>query len=241
MRRKRPPTAAQYKTFGLVSFWPACCVLGLDQLRGRYGLRSPWAAVNSSAALASKLTTTTTINCSPRKATSTAIMATEGNRTNHKKIWDDSALVDSWNEALNEYKKYHSVHARGGSVKEIEGDDPSIAAVDDAYRTKGSAPTEAKDDHVDGQPNASGQEEGEEEGEVMSVDENLENASTTGTHDPPPDSGADQVPVTFPPQAIMGSIQDENLKKLLMSWYYAGYYTGLYERQQQQKTEQYPS
>lgn len=28
-------------------------------------------------------------------------------------------------------------------------------------------------------------------------------------------------------------VKDENLKKLLMSWYYAGYYTGLYEGQQQ--------
>ncbi|PNY29632.1 Survival motor neuron-like protein 1 [Tolypocladium capitatum] len=157
-------------------------------------------------------------------------MATERNRTNHTKIWDDSALVDSWDEALKEYKKYHSVHARGGSVKDIEGDDQ--------YITQGSAPAEVQDDHDDGQPNASGQERGEEEGEVMSVDENLENASTTGTHNPPPDSGADQVPVPFPPQAVMGSIQDENLRKLLMSWYYAGYYTGLYEGQQQQQQQQ---
>lgn len=72
-------------------------------------------------------------------------MATEGNTTNHKKIWDDTALVDSWNEALDEYKvwltplasatmvadaktgqTYHSVHARGGSVKDIQKDDSSM-------------------------------------------------------------------------------------------------------------------
>lgn len=29
-------------------------------------------------------------------------------------------------------------------------------------------------------------------------------------------------------------VQDEGLKRLLMSWYYAGYYTGLYEGQQRQ-------
>lgn len=33
-------------------------------------------------------------------------------------------------------------------------------------------------------------------------------------------------------------MRDENLKKLLMSWYYAGYYTGLYEGQQQQQQQQ---
>lgn len=30
-------------------------------------------------------------------------------------------------------------------------------------------------------------------------------------------------------------VQDENLKRLMMSWYFAGYYTGLYEGQQQAK------
>jgi hypothetical protein len=35
-----------------------------------------------------------------------------------------------------------------------------------------------------------------------------------------------------PAQAILGTVQDDNLKSLMMSWYYAGYYTGLYEGQQ---------
>ncbi|RCI12143.1 hypothetical protein L249_0387 [Ophiocordyceps polyrhachis-furcata BCC 54312] len=35
-------------------------------------------------------------------------------------VWDDSVLVDSWTDALNEYKKYHSIHARGGSIKDLE-------------------------------------------------------------------------------------------------------------------------
>ncbi|RMY54032.1 hypothetical protein D0863_13760 [Hortaea werneckii] len=34
------------------------------------------------------------------------------------------------------------------------------------------------------------------------------------------------------PQALMNSVQDEGLKNMMMSWYYAGYYTGLYEGQQ---------
>jgi hypothetical protein len=29
------------------------------------------------------------------------------------------------------------------------------------------------------------------------------------------------------------TVQDENLKNLMMSWYYAGYYTGLHAGQQQ--------
>jgi hypothetical protein len=73
-------------------------------------------------------------------------MASETAAT-HEEIWDDSALVDSWNEALEEYKvsgrlvskprqlhlftfktgletltqpqKYHSIHAKGGTVDDI--------------------------------------------------------------------------------------------------------------------------
>lgn len=31
------------------------------------------------------------------------------------------------------------------------------------------------------------------------------------------------------------AVRDDDLKKLLMSWYYAGYYTGLYEGQQKRQ------
>lgn len=73
----------------------------------------------------------------------------ESKAATHEEIWDDSALVDSWNEALEEYKvsgqhlpllrpraswpwrpqadigpqKYHSIHARGGTVDDIIQDD----------------------------------------------------------------------------------------------------------------------
>lgn len=34
------------------------------------------------------------------------------------------------------------------------------------------------------------------------------------------------------------TVQDESLKKLLMAWYYAGYYTGLFEGQRQADQKQ---
>jgi hypothetical protein len=62
-------------------------------------------------------------------------MASNG-KTSHKAIWDDSALVDSWNDAVEEYKvcdprtvigrtdfelqqKYHSIKARGENIHEV--------------------------------------------------------------------------------------------------------------------------
>lgn len=61
----------------------------------------------------------------------------------HEEVWDDSALIDSWNEALQEYKvdpfspsslqltnatiqKYHSIHAKGGSVRDLEPKNRSV-------------------------------------------------------------------------------------------------------------------
>ncbi len=64
-------------------------------------------------------------------------MATNENNLTHDEIWDDSALVESWNEALEEYKvgyssmdrskrfanclmqKYHSIHTKGGNVNDL--------------------------------------------------------------------------------------------------------------------------
>ncbi|KKA25619.1 hypothetical protein T310_0348 [Rasamsonia emersonii CBS 393.64] len=37
----------------------------------------------------------------------------------HEEIWDDSALVRSWDEAVEEYKLYHSIQARGENVEEV--------------------------------------------------------------------------------------------------------------------------
>ncbi|KAL9604991.1 MAG: hypothetical protein Q9219_000179 [cf. Caloplaca sp. 3 TL-2023] len=37
----------------------------------------------------------------------------------HEEIWDDSALLNSWDAALNEYQHYHSIHARGEKVEDV--------------------------------------------------------------------------------------------------------------------------
>ncbi|OAP54442.1 hypothetical protein AYL99_11543 [Fonsecaea erecta] len=42
-----------------------------------------------------------------------------GQELSQAEIWDDSALIRSWNDALAEYEYYHSIHARGEDVEEI--------------------------------------------------------------------------------------------------------------------------
>lgn len=119
----------------------------------------------------------------------------------HEEVWDDSALIDSWNEALAEYKKYHSIYAKGGSVRDLP-------QVQDSASNRSASP--------------------------KAVSAGPEDAQPTGTAEQEPTTAS--APVAPPPQALLGSIRDEGLRRLLMSWYYAGYYTGLFEGQQQSTT-----
>ncbi|KAF5666132.1 Survival motor neuron 1 [Fusarium denticulatum] len=139
-------------------------------------------------------------------------MSKKQEKLTQEEIWDDSALIDSWNEALQEYKKYHSIHAKGGSVRELETQNQAEA----------------------------GAESGSEQPQVTETEEiELESGTAEQNKEIPSSRNESKEPIasqgtpSFPIQTVLGSVQDESLKKLLMSWYYAGYYTGLYEGQQQ--------
>ncbi|KAK4102600.1 hypothetical protein N658DRAFT_423689 [Parathielavia hyrcaniae] len=149
----------------------------------------------------------------------------------HEEIWDDSALVESWNQALDEYKKYHSIHAKGGTVDDILNGPEA--------KTRSNAKPETGDAH---QPIAmeAAAEQGEV-GETIPMDESDE-TSHPAISDTKGSGAADKMQTSevraaqaagTGPQLLLGTVQDEELKKLLMSWYYAGYYTGLYEGKQQ--------
>ncbi|KAK2780151.1 survival motor neuron-like protein 1 [Colletotrichum kahawae] len=160
----------------------------------------------------------------------------------HAEIWDDSALIDSWNEALNEYKvrpfrpgQENLPTSRTGDSETKAVDQPEI--VDDgevAHETKGAGgSTDVKQPiHPRGNPGRS---------EKLGIHPScILVQSKVGAPIAKPISGSSgsvPSPATMGPQALLGSVQDEGLKRLLMSWYYAGYYTGLYEGQQQQQQQ----
>ncbi|KAJ9165199.1 hypothetical protein NKR19_g564 [Coniochaeta hoffmannii] len=147
---------------------------------------------------------------------------------NHDEIWDDSALIESWNDALAEYKKYHSIHAKGGSVDDLPPK-RSETRPDAKPETRGSSQPmdESEVEERDETAMRDAQMDGGFRGET-SQDDSTGPGATVGLAEP----GA------LGPQTLLGGVQDEGLKKLLMSWYYAGYYTGLYEGQQQQQAKQ---
>ncbi|USP76470.1 hypothetical protein yc1106_03744 [Curvularia clavata] len=189
-----------------------------------------------------------------------------------KHAWDDSLLISSWEDALNEYKgraevpQYPPVWQKTGRCID-QGRAERIARVS-AARVLPTKPSEAKSS------NAS-RDYGDlmEETEAMSTaaetngvadrdDASMSNADVVCVTQPQDNSLVQQEPdrseqqnidhaqspsaeaVTAPvgaepladamPQAILGTVKDENLKNIMMSWYYAGYYTGLHAGQQQQ-------
>ncbi|KIX95388.1 uncharacterized protein Z520_08905 [Fonsecaea multimorphosa CBS 102226] len=55
----------------------------------------------------------------PKKKKQKTKHSTGGKELSQAEIWDDSALIRSWNDAVAEYEYYHSIHARGEDVEEI--------------------------------------------------------------------------------------------------------------------------
>ncbi|KAI4860802.1 hypothetical protein F4820DRAFT_435703 [Hypoxylon rubiginosum] len=137
----------------------------------------------------------------------------------HNEMWDDSALVDSWNEALHEYEKYHSIHKNGGNVEDLIKSNPTTS--DAKNETE-----EADGPSVLGTLKTGSEMRGDD-----SADGRQENGTSTTQHSLPLGGGPG-------PQGLLSSVRDEGLKRLLMSWYYAGYYTGLYEGQKDQTQRQ---
>ncbi|CZS82672.1 unnamed protein product [Fusarium graminearum] len=140
----------------------------------------------------------------------------------HEEVWDDSALINSWNEALQEYKKYHSIHAKGGSVRDLELQNKA---------------------EIEAEPESEQPQVTETEESVLASEKAEENKISPSRNEAKESTPSQSQGVpAFPIQTVLGSgkspvasvhLQDESLKKLLMSWYYAGYYTGLYEGEQQ--------
>ncbi|KAH7356662.1 hypothetical protein BKA65DRAFT_211789 [Rhexocercosporidium sp. MPI-PUGE-AT-0058] len=146
-------------------------------------------------------------------------MASNSNAS-HSQIWDDSSLVNSWNDALEEYKKYHSIKARGENIekvlKEVEKKDHQKS--EDVHYQEDDA-----DDHPAQDPRA--KEKASEETADLDITSQEENVPVVEQRE-----SSNRSPAL--PQPLIGQVHDEGLKNLLMSWYYAGYYTGLHEGKQ---------
>ncbi|KAH6674572.1 hypothetical protein B0J14DRAFT_590265 [Halenospora varia] len=148
--------------------------------------------------------------------------------SNHAEIWDDSALVNSWNDALEEYKRYHSIQARGERVEDV------LKAQEKQFKNE---EMDYEDGELDEQSHLEPEAKQNMSGETVDHDTKPLGTDTPVQLKPsaPVQTSRSGTQNGGPalPQHLIGQVHDEGLKNLLMSWYYAGYYTGLYEGQQQ--------
>ncbi|KAI3327920.1 hypothetical protein HD806DRAFT_342716 [Xylariaceae sp. AK1471] len=149
-------------------------------------------------------------------------MASGEQELTHNEIWDDSTLINSWDEALEEYKKYHSIHRNGGNVNDLLK--PKLNETSDAKQSLNE--TDESPDRGKVETAASEMRE-----------ENLNNRQEAGNA--AIQQSQPHVPGVPPaPEGLLSTIRDEGLKRLLMSWYYAGYYTGYYQGQRESPQNQ---
>ncbi|ODH25673.1 hypothetical protein ACO22_05164 [Paracoccidioides brasiliensis] len=155
-----------------------------------------------------------------------------------EEIWDDSALIQSWDDAVEEYNLYHSIQARGENVDDVLREEEArarAAEVEDGQQAVGESQP-----HVD--TNAEPKPDQGVNGEEMEMppaylhgkQDEMEAPSTQAQ--PEVNHTASGWFANMPQLVAQGGGDaagaDEGLKNLMMAWYYAGYYTGLYEGQQ---------
>lgn len=161
---------------------------------------------------------------------------------NDKNAWDDSFLQNSWNDAVAEYEKYHSIAKSGKRLEDALTQEELRELRDDHGDLVGEAEaaservTEANDnsDQMDTEDST---QEMEDAGQVHQQEtQPQETAAPERLSQPQAAEQGAGLPhgtdFAAMPQALLGTVQDENLKNIMMSWYYAGYYTGLHAGQQ---------
>ncbi|KAH8549938.1 hypothetical protein BGW37DRAFT_86981 [Umbelopsis sp. PMI_123] len=181
----------------------------------------------------------------------TIMTATENNDA-----WDDTALIEAWDEAVKEYQTYHSTTA---------ADDPPFSKKPAAKPSKAAAAVPAKkrpppipaEEQVNTSANTKQAKRVKKTPSQPTAVLGQENLASTGNDAVPSQAAGETdtqaswdqhanywrqqayesnatsapppapIPMSQPNFSTAG--EDEALSNLMMAWYYSGYYTGYYQ------------
>ena len=166
----------------------------------------------------------------------------------HEEIWDDSALLRSWNDAMEEYKFYHSIHARGEDVDEVlrrveaedskdsQHEEDSTGLLPDSL--EGQSHEHQAGNGVDG---GTGLDEDKAEVDIdglmasVEVEAEAQRRSTSVSADQNQNASKEVTNFTDERTKVEPETgqSDQTLENIKMAYYWAGYYSGLYEGQRQ--------
>ncbi|KAF2461381.1 hypothetical protein BDY21DRAFT_85064 [Lineolata rhizophorae] len=169
--------------------------------------------------------------------------------------WDDSVLVNAWDDALQEYKRHRSLHAGGETFEDALAQEAlrELALELGEYSDYKSTDEENEDGEGDEDEDEDEDEEmddndwyDEHDGEEQSQSENVngiaadpteKNVASQGSTEQAQQGAAETefgtvaAGINGAPHAVLADGHDDNVPNMAMSWYWAGYYKGLYEGQ----------
>ncbi|KAK8166017.1 hypothetical protein BC567DRAFT_265596 [Phyllosticta citribraziliensis] len=163
---------------------------------------------------------------------------------NDRRAWDDRALIDGWDAAQEEYNLYHSVQLHGENIlhyldrEQLEslkdafqdsGEDAYIGAIEAELAARPAEPVKEEEANVPEDAQA-GDEEMKEANEADKDDTAAQDQLLQETA-----ASAHYAPNPTAPGPIM-KMEDELLRNMMLSWYYAGYYQGKYEERSSNST-----
>ena len=206
--------------------------------------------------------------------------ADPGTGLTQDEIWDDSALIRSWEDAYAEYQFYHSVHARGEDIEEVlRRAEAEAEAVTTDHRALENGKVEGSTTKVNGQPEDKAMTKGAESFDgkldesrdqaikMIAVDDEFADgiARNLNEDDEIEEGELDEAEVTTTTMnevAVeqIGSLStkdkkrtgvdpavacqqndaggaSQTLENIKMAYYWAGYYSGLYDGQRQAQNQ----
>ncbi|OAG07427.1 uncharacterized protein CC84DRAFT_1242967 [Paraphaeosphaeria sporulosa] len=166
-----------------------------------------------------------------------------------RSAWDDSALINSWDDAVAEYQHLQVRQAARGFVDRGRAEEsakvkrPPYSQTSTNQHSDNGDVLDETGDGADPRTDADATDSALPQVQANGVGQGGADAAHVKDGAAPVAQGSAQAsgtellhdgPISASmPQALLGSVQDENMKNLMMSWYYAGYYTGLVAGQQQ--------
>jgi hypothetical protein len=147
-----------------------------------------------------------------------------------KDAWDDSELIAAWDQGIAEYKRYHSSQPVDSELVYSEyvselPQESSVVEIHDGQLEQHDNPLNSQDKSIS---RAQDTKEDAEDGEIddyaapqAKTSSKAQATCSTQAHG--------QQEVTWPENPF----SDPTMAHLVMSWYWAGYYTGLHQGRQE--------
>ncbi|TPX63241.1 hypothetical protein SpCBS45565_g06772 [Spizellomyces sp. 'palustris'] len=162
----------------------------------------------------------------------------------HAEQWDDSALIEAWDAAVREYQRPATNRREKKAEKHQQANTKSATGrdameVDDTQQSTDvteivKEPADQNHENVEnGSTTTQDYVETQRTSQLNDQNSYQNGVNSDGVDYPPGQCASCGVPTEMP-SALP---EDEDLANVMMAWYYAGYYGGIYTAKQKQRNQ----